>query len=512
MGDVADGEVTGEHLEREVKLDVWPGFVLPELVGVADGIAAVPPVTSHLVATYHDTADLRLARAGISLRHREGDGTGWTLKLPADVPAGGGAVARTETTFAGSSEEVPDEVRRRLLAWTRSALLVRVARLETKRRTVVLRDRPGSTCAEVVDDEVSAYERSHLAMRFREVEVEVDQHAPEHLVEAVVARLQEAGARPGAHRSKVARVLGPRASEPGDLDLPALGEDPTAAEVLQAGIARSVRLIVRHDAVVRAGVDPEGVHQARVGTRRLRSDLRAYGSLLLPAWATSLRDELSWLADALGAVRDGDVLLERLERRVSSLPAGDRAEGEVLVRRLRTERDEAHRRLLDVLDDHRYLDLLDRLVDAIHHPAVVDRAATPARKVLPGLAAEPWKRLRKAVEALGPDPADEQLHAVRIRAKRARYAAEVAAIAAGNPARRFAKAVAGLQEVLGGLQDAAVSEAWLRSAATDLPAGPAATALVLADEERDEVERLRHAWSAAWASVSDKDLRRWLRS
>ena len=51
MGDGRDGEVTGEHLEREVKLDVWPGFVLPELVGVADGIAAVPPVTNHLVAT-----------------------------------------------------------------------------------------------------------------------------------------------------------------------------------------------------------------------------------------------------------------------------------------------------------------------------------------------------------------------------------------------------------------------------------------------------------------------------
>lgn len=504
--------VTASQLEQEVKLDVWPGFTLPELVGIADGVAAVPPVTSHLVATYHDTADLRLARAGISLRHREGDGTGWTLKLPADVPAPEGSVSRTETTFAGGPEEVPSEVLARLMAWTRNALLVPVARLETERTTVLLRDGEGATLVEVVDDEVSAYDGSHLALRFREVEVEAGAGAPHDLVAKVVARLGEAGARPGGHRSKVARVLGPRAAEPGDLDVGPPGDDPTVAEVLQAGIARSVGLIVHHDAVVRAGLDPEGVHQARVGTRRLRSDLRAFGSLLLPAWATSLRDELSWLADALGAVRDADVLLERLQHRVAELPEDDRAAGTALVERLRAEREAARSRLLDVLDDQRYLDLLDRLVDAVHHPAVVARADRPARKVLPGLAAEPWKRLRKAVQALPADPPEDQLHAVRIRAKRARYAAEVAALAAGKPARRFAKAVAGLQEVLGGLQDAAVSEAWLRLAATEVAPAPAAVALRLADEERSEIERLRQAWSTAWKAVDDKGLRSWLRT
>ena len=507
-----DDGVTGAHLEQEVKLDVWPGFALPELVGVADGVAAVPPATSHLVATYHDTADLRLARAGISLRHREGDGTGWTLKLPADVPAPEGAVSRTETTFAGGPEEVPSEVLARLVAWTRNALLVPVARLETDRTTVLLRDGEGATLVEVVDDEVSAYDGSHLALRFREVEVEAGADAPDDLVSKVVARLREAGARPGAHRSKVARVLGPRSGEPGDLDLPPMGDDPTVAEVLQAGIARSVGLIVHHDAVVRAGVDPEGVHQARVGTRRLRSDLRAFGSLLLPAWAAALRDELSWLADALGAVRDADVLLERLQQRVASLPEGDRPAGRALVERLGAEREAARSRLLDVLDDQRYLDLLDRLIDAVHHPAVVARADRPARKVLPGLAAEPWKRLRKAVQALPADPPEEDLHAVRIRAKRARYAAEVAAVAAGKPARRFAKAVAGLQEVLGALQDAAVSEAWLRLAAAEVDAAPAGVALRLADEERAEIERLRQAWTTAWKAVDDKGLRSWLRT
>jgi CHAD domain-containing protein len=283
------------------------------------------------------------------------------------------------------------------------------------------------------------------------------------------------------------------------------------AQVLAAGIARSVALIVTHDAGVRAGVDAEAVHQARVGTRRLRSDLRTFRSLLLPAWTASLREELSWLADALGRVRDADVLLERLEARVASLPEEERASGESLVSRLRADRADARRHLLDVLDDQRYLDLLDRLVDAIRHPAVVDAAARPAADVLPGLAAQPWQHLRKAVRALGDDPPDEQLHEVRIRAKRARYAAEVAALVAGKRARRFAKAVAGVQEVLGQLQDASVSEAWLRDAVADVPPTTAAVALRLAAEDRAEAERVRAVWRTAWEPLADKGLRSWLK-
>ena len=506
-----DGAVKGQHLEQEVKLDVWPGFRLPELVGLGDGVTSLPATTGALVATYHDTADLRLARAGISLRHREGDGTGWTLKLPAGTPGTDGVVSRTETTFAGGPEEVPPEVLSRLSAWTRSALLVPVARMETARRTVVVAGPDGERLAEVVDDEVSAYDGDHLALRFRELEVEVEPAAPDGLLDTVVARLVEAGARPGGHRSKVARVLGPRAGEPGDLDTPPLGDRPSVTDVLRAGIARSVRLVVTHDAGVRAGEDPEAVHQARVGTRRLRSDLRTYRSLLLPAWAASLRDELGWLAGALGRVRDADVLLERLEARVLALPSIDRAAGELLVQRLRDERAEARRDLLHVLDDQRYLDLLDRLVDAVRHPAVVEAAESPAGKVLPRLAAEPWRRLRKAVDALGDEPADEQLHEVRIRAKRARYAAEVAALVAGPPARRFAKAVAGVQEVLGSLQDAAVSEAWLRAAVAGVPPASAAVALRLAAEDRADVERARSEWRAAWDAVRGKGLRSWLK-
>jgi CHAD domain-containing protein len=81
---------------------------------------------------------------------------------------------------------------------------------------------------------------------------------------------------------------------------------------------------------------------------------------------------------------------------------------------------------------------------------------------IPGVAAGAFKKLRKAVRALPEDPSDRDLHAVRIRVKRARYAAELAQPMAGRPADRFIKRAKKLQDVLGEHQDAAVAEERLR--------------------------------------------------
>ena len=64
-----------EHLERESKLHPDDGFRLADL-----GPLQPPRV---FTSTYHDTPDLRLARHGITLRHRIEDGTRlWQLKIP----------------------------------------------------------------------------------------------------------------------------------------------------------------------------------------------------------------------------------------------------------------------------------------------------------------------------------------------------------------------------------------------------------------------------------------------
>src|SRR5260370_8023384 len=73
------------------------------------------------------------------------------------------------------------------------------------------------------------------------------------------------------------------------------------------------------------------------------------------------------------------------------------------------------------LSSVRYIDLLDRLVSAAHAPATLPDAEEAASKVLPPLAAGPWRRLRSAVKQLPDVPTDPELHRIRILAKRPRY-------------------------------------------------------------------------------------------
>ncbi|MDQ3147306.1 MAG: CYTH domain-containing protein, partial [Actinomycetota bacterium] len=172
-----------------MKLGVWPGFRMPDLDGVGEGTTATEVRTRRLEATYHDTPDLRLARAGVSLRFRGGDGTGWTLKLPdrSDGPrAPGGPLVRRELTFPGSSKAVPARASSLLTAWVRSATLEPAIRLHTLRRSLDVVDAGGKALAEVVDDEVSVLDGRRVAMRFREVEVEMRDGATPEVMDALV--------------------------------------------------------------------------------------------------------------------------------------------------------------------------------------------------------------------------------------------------------------------------------------------------------------------------------------
>ena len=500
-----------EHLEREVKLGAWPGFRLPELDDIREGLSASPPTEQRLEATYYDTPDARLARSGASLRFRTGDGTGWTLKLPdGDGVAPGGGLSRRELTFPGDGKAVPPAVETLLAAWVRTSSLVPVARLATHRRAVRLVDEEGSPQAEVVDDEVSVLHGRRVAVRFREVEAEAAPDAPDDLLPEVVARLRAAGAGPPDPTSKVRRALGPLAAGPPELAPVELGPAPTAGDAFRAAFTASVLRLLGHDLGVRLGEAPEDVHQARVATRRLRSDLKTYGDLLDPAWAGELRTDLKDVASALGAVRDADVLLGRLRGRLASLRDDDAPAAERLLSTLEDERREDRRTLLELLASDAYRALLDRLVEGARNPQLTALAGQPAAAVLTELARGPWQKLRAAARRVEPGGADEELHQVRIRAKRARYAAEVAALAVGRPAQRFAKAVAKLQDGLGELQDAVVAEAWLRSAAAGAPRPVVLAAGQLVAMERADAERARGSWRDAWRAVRKPSVRSWL--
>ena len=496
-------------LEREVKLGAGPAFHLPDLSGVVDGVAVTPPEAVRMETVYYDTPDLRLARWGVSLRYRAGEG--WTLKLPPaasrDTP--GQLLERDELTFQGGSKKPPEAAVDIVRAYVRKSELVPVARLSTIRRRVRLVDATGARVAEVVDDEVSVRDGRRVAARFREIEVEVSSlNGANGIVDPLVTRLRGAGAGAPDPTPKHVRALGPRAMEAPEVAPQPVQPDSPAKDVIKSVLAESIASLLHHDPLVRTSGDPEAVHQARVATRKLRSHLRTFGPLLDPEWTEPLRSELGWLAMGLGAVRDREVLLERLRERAKSLPAADLRSAGSLLHILEVEIDTLRRKLLAELGSMRYVDLLERLVAAAHSPATLPEADQPASAVLPPLAAGPWRRLRSAVRQLPDPPTDPELHRIRILAKRARYAAEAVAPVAGSAAAAFARAAAKLQTVLGEHQDSVTAQAWLRSAR--ISGRRAFVAGELIAMEHIAAEEARAKWPKVWKALDRKQLRQWM--
>jgi len=507
--------------EHEVKLGADATFVLPDLVPspAGDGSPTVADLGERtLSATYWDTSDLRLTRSGLSLRHRtasDGSEKGWTVKLPAPGD-GGPALRRSEVAFSGADRSPPAAAAALVAATTRGRRLEMVARLVTTRRRHHILDAEGRVALEVADDAVTVLDGRRVVESFRELEVELapGDHDGVALLPLVVARLQDAGAGAPDPTPKIARALGERAAAPPDVEVGSVGSKASAGAAVQAAIAAGTCRLVAHDPGVRLGGDDEDVHQARVATRRLRSDLATSRPLLDRAWVAAIRSELQWLGGELGAARDADVLLERLERQASALGGPDAAAAAALLHTLAAERATARARAGAALGTPRYAALLDQLVGASQLPPVTEAAAERATKVLPGQVAKAWRALARAVEEAGDEPAVEQLHEVRKQAKRCRYACEAAAPVCGTKAKALADAVAGLQEVLGDLQDATVAEHWLRSRTVG-STGPDAAAhafsagLLTAVQQR-EAEKAIGSWRGAWKAASARKLRSWL--
>jgi inorganic triphosphatase YgiF len=87
-----------------------------------------------------------------------------------------------------------------------------------------------------------------------------------------------------------------------------LRHDASIADAFQA-IGRSVlRHIAANEPAVRAA-DPDGVHQMRVGVRRLRAAIAVFSELLDCNQTEQIKRDLKWLAGKLAPVRDLDVFL-----------------------------------------------------------------------------------------------------------------------------------------------------------------------------------------------------------
>jgi CHAD domain-containing protein len=283
---------------------------------------------------------------------------------------------------------------------------------------------------------------------------------------------------------------------------------PSTDDIVTHAIRRSVAIHIDNAPGVVLGDDPEHLHRARVAIRRLRSDLRTFEPLLDSSWSRCLRSDLRRLARVTGTVRDTDVLIDRFDDCASRLPS--RAGVDMLIASLVAVRTARQRELTAYMESSEYVTLLDRLFKAAREPAL-DPAGPTSADTLSRLVRRPWRRLTKTVNRLPDDPPDEMLHAVRIRTKRVRYAAEAVTPALGKPARRFAKSAKRLQVVLGTLHDAAVAHEWL----TSWSAGHHAPQAVFVAGQLDGLEIVRGtaargAWRNAWRDLNRPKNTEWI--
>ncbi len=386
-----------EIRETERKYEFEPGAVLPSLQDLPAVAAESALAGQKLTADYYDTAGLRLARSGVTLRRRRGGkDPGWHLKLPLD-----GDSRREIQLPLGRSRQVPAELAGLVRGYARGEALQPVATITTSRTGSALLGEAGESLAEVTTDDVSAQTMGESAtlMRWREVEVELTGGGP-GLLRAADKRLSRSGLRPAGYPAKLARALAGQlpAPEPGQL----LAPGSAAGDVVLAYARSQAAAVASLDPMVRRG-EPESVHDMRVAIRRLRSILKSAAKTMGMPGVARLRAELKWLGGVLGEARDIEVLEPYLQSGLAEMdvellmgPVQARVSAYVAPRAA-----SARGALLEALDSERYFGLLNDLDQALRGPLPGAMAGRPASGVLPGMTRRARRRVRRLARRAG---------------------------------------------------------------------------------------------------------------
>jgi triphosphatase len=425
------------------------------------------PRVRRLSSVYYDTPERDLSRRGVGLRvRREGRRLVQTIK--AEAAGNGSVLARVEdeAEVAGRRPD-PSKVKsaafRRLLRGDGVGERLRpVFCAEISRTTRLLRLDDGTEIELAVD--LGEIRNGADFVPVREVELEIKRGAPARLYEVALALADGADGIAIETESKAARGFGlggavaPHARKAGAIRL---RPEMAATEAFRAIARDCVAQILGSQACALRGEEPEGVHQMRVGARRLRSALSLFRAYIPNDKRRAVNDGLRWLGQQLSPARDWDVFLAgRLRPRLAAAP--DDPELRRALADAEAERAEAYDNLRKVLRSRRYTELMLNLlawIEADAAPAEDDSAAATAageaaRKILK----KRHRRFRKDGNGLVRMNAEE-LHELRKDAKKLRYAAEFfgSLAADGKAAKAYVKALKRLQDELGAANDDATA-------------------------------------------------------
>jgi CHAD domain-containing protein len=241
---------------------------------------------------------------------------------------------------------------------------------------------------------------------------------------------------------------------------------------------KNFRKSVKHEQEVFADQDPEGIHQMRVGMRRLRTALAVFSPFVsLPS---NLNQDITKLSKSLGSVRDLDVLgIWFNEYRNLTTPSIEEEQLATILQKLERQRKKQFKRLGRALKGKRYEHFTEGLRQWLENPVFLPRAEWPIRLVLPDIilplinqlllhpgwmvatsgSLELWKpetavdfnSVNADIAQYGP-----ALHDLRKQAKRVRYQTEFFVDFYAETYRQQTQEFRTIQDLLGQIQDSQV--------------------------------------------------------
>ncbi len=435
--------------------------------------AAEAPHELDLSAIYFDTPDFRIRQSGAGLRVRR-SGDAWVQTFKAGGSVSGALHSRHEWESPVDGPH-PDLLALRGLvergtAWHKllraPALAQEIAPIFTARvtRTVWNLCLPQGDLVECVLD-IGELDHGGVTAPISEVELELKSGTVAHLFDFALALLQDIPMRTGT-LSKADRgyaLCTPQALLAVKAAPLALSPKMTVEDAFHAIVANCMAQIQANESLVAQGHDVEGLHQMRVGLRRLRSALDLFDGVIRPAPA--LHEELEWLNAQLGAPRDWDVLCGATLPAIASAVPQERRIAALTLGAL-GKSHETHEAAAAAVGSPRYTRLILGFTRWLQASGWREDMSVASRKCLarplPHFAedvlAQRRRRLHKRARDLAGASAPMR-HRLRIAAKKCRYATEFfAALYPAKQVRRYVDALSALQDVLGHSNDAAVAE------------------------------------------------------
>ncbi len=256
-------------------------------------------------------------------------------------------------------------------------------------------------------------------------------------------------------------------------------------------LRRAFQSLIEHEPIALEGSDPEGVHQMRVYTRRMRAVLQLLSPVAPEHDVRIFRKELQRLARTLGPVRDADVFLEQLAALNADMTDEQHAGIDYIVQRVNSERREHRATMQAYLASPRYAQFKHTMACMLVGSLDGWDTATRVRDLVGSMLWRRYEEVRAYERLVDPTPplapeAEETLHMARIAGKRLRYVLDTFGMVFDDQEQaRCLKPLKALQEHLGTLQDIAVATVYVRALPTDDATRPGITAYLA----RREAER-----------------------